>query len=376
MTGVRLFFAGFWFTFCALLVPREALAEDGHSSREDARSAAREAFLAASALAQAGDWRGALRDYEAAYRRYPHATTLYNIGYCHAELRDWAAAWHAVARALDDSRLEPELRLTPERRAVALTQRDLVLSKLAIVTLKGYLDELSVDGASLVSTELTELGPFIQGSPAALERESDGDRPLPAGAVLYLNPGVYRLEASRSGRSASMLLELAAGERRSLDLTADFARSPAPAPAPAARPAPSPSPSPPNARVRPPSETAPQPSSLRADEASLRETMVVAGVGALAVGGVGLGTAIVAGVVTFTADSELRDQCDASGACSTRHADTVRRYETAARWTNAGLIAGVSGSLVGLGLLLFAPEEPHGAVVGVSSEGAFLRSSF
>jgi hypothetical protein len=121
----------------------------------------------------------------------------------------------------------------------------------------------------------------------------------------------------------------------------------------------------------------PEQSASSPDPLPLRSALRAGGLSALAVGGLGFGTAIIAGFVAASTDAELSDACGASGACAAEHSDAVDRYQNAVRWTNAGLLVGTVASATGLGLLLLVPaDEPRGVALGVTVNGAYLGGRF
>jgi hypothetical protein len=344
----------------------------------DEQRLARAHFIAASEHAQNGDWHGALKAYQTAYRLFPSASTLYNVGYCHAQLGNLVSAWHATVQALDDTRFAAKRRLSAERRQIAVTQRDAVLSKLAVVTVDGAsLHAATVDGVALVDTGLTQQGPFIVSGASGTHRPAAepaaAPTTLPGSAVVYLDPGPHVLVLSSNGRTLELELELAAGERRTVHVEA-------PAHGQTHGTEPPPERQLPNVGTPPESARAPAPpvqSASSPDPLPLRSALRAGGLSALAVGGLGFGTAIIAGFVAASTDAELSDACGASGACGAEHSDAVDRYQNAVRWTNAGLLVGTVASATGLGLLLLVPaDEPRGVALGVTVNGAYLGGRF
>lgn len=103
----------------------------------------------------------------------------------------------------------------------------------------------------------------------------------------------------------------------------------------------------------------------------------VLGVGGLIAGGVAFTTALVSAGVLLDADAALDEKCSATGVCPTELTGTVRRYETAAVVTNAGVISGVTACALGLVFLTLDGRSPKASLaLQASPSNVRLRMRF
>ena len=344
---------GVWLALLSLVLVEPALAQPGEAraASDGSTSAqadqARQLFREASAAAEGGQWQDALDLYRAAYALYPHATTLYNIGYCHGQLGEPARALYYTARALEPDAFEVDRRLAPERQAEARALEQLLLERVGRVSVSvdGALPfTLRVDGAGLVPSGMPEHSfvPQPEVTPVT-------DPVFAASVALVLDPGSHELALASDGRTETRSIEAVAGQA--------FVIHWSPAPAPAAPPvAPTPSTHAVPATARP-ARTASLDASPGPDESSVYRPLAIS---SFAVGGAGLGLALVSGIVVLQTKHQLDDECD-GGDCPEAQSEAVNRYETAAQLTNVGLWTGVVGGALGVGFLLLdsgndAPE--------------------
>lgn len=317
-----------------LVSPRATRAEP-----PDAATQSRTLFREASEHANAGRWQRALELYRSAYASYPHATTLFNIGYSELQLGELTASLYLINRALDDAAFDPPRRLSEERRGVAeATKRD-VLERLAVVNVRTSAAGLSlrVDGRVLAPVAGESPASFVPyGGALASEVPRIAD-----GARVFVEVGERRLSLASGNQSAETTVTLRPGEPFELVW-------PPPPPAPAVNLSIPVAPKVPPAR--PPRTEAQPPKSPDADKA---EGLRTAGYASLAVGGVGLLMAAVSAVVLVATDQHLDSACPAQ-RCPESESGAVNRYQTAAHLTNVGLVAGVAGVAVGTGLLVWS----------------------
>jgi hypothetical protein len=311
---------------------------------------ARRQFRAGSELAAQGRWREALAAYRESHRIYPHATTLFNIGYCNARLGKLTLAYRLISAALANTTLNPSRRLSEERELVARQQQQLLLLRLPAISIVNAPPgiALAVDGIAVIRRREESDGLLLP------EGDVDRSEAMLSGAVLYVDPGRHHIEL-RSGHDTQLhALELHEGERRQLAWRA----SPEPAPA---RPSAKPVTAPPRRVpvVRRPAEAA-QRSTLWRD----------GGIGALLLGGAGFAVATAAGLVTAQASKELEQTCTSDGSCPPSEASTVSRYRTAAHLTNWSLGVGAVGVVAGASLLLV--HTSRGGTRTGAAAGAFM----
>ena len=330
----------------------------GSVSRE--ADEARQRFREASVAAESGQWDLALGSYRAAYAVYPHATTLYNIAYCHAQLGQPARALYYTARSLDPAAFAADRRLAAERQAEAQAFQRLLLERVSAVTVSvdpAHPFTLRVDGVRLVFTGTPENG-FVPDP----ERAPASDPVFTQRVTVHLDPGSHAFVLTSEGKSYVRSLDLVAGQVVSMPWSVQRAvnvATSAPAAAtlthtapPAAPPAPAPKP---------------------ADESSVYRPLAI---GSFVVGGAGLGLALVSGIVALKTHSQLEDECP-DGACDEDESHEVDRYQTAAQLSNIGLWTGLAGGALGVGfLLLDRADKPQQLSVVVTPARIELRGAF
>jgi hypothetical protein len=320
------------------------------------RDTARQQFSEASALAKEGEWSAALSRYRDSFALYPHATTLFNVGFCLGKLGDRLAALRVTTAALDSRGFYADRSLQPERRRVAEAQVLALQAQLAQVIFSGgEVLAVTVDGAP--TTTLDGMSPAVHVPKGATLPELAGrdDEPVsePPRAVIVL-PGPHRVAVRTTRGWQSFDVSPLAGEQHHLKL--DLVTVP-----PVTVP---------TATTRAPEHAAPERRSVNWRNA--------AGFGALAVGGAGLGLAAVFGVMARNADAQLAEACRVDLACEPEQQDTIQRYRRSVTWANVGLIAGVVGVSAGVSILLLVPSSPPEAKVAldVYPNGATLTHSF
>jgi len=319
-----------------LVGPRSARAE-----APDAATQSRALFREASQRANAGEWQRALELYRAAYASYPHATTLFNIGYSELQLGELTASLYLISRALDGAAFEPPRRLSEERRGVAeATKRDL-LERLAVIRVRTSAAGLSVrvDGRVLAPVAGESPASFV---PYGGSLESEVPR-IEDGARLLVEVGEHKLSLASGEQSAETTVTLRAGEAFELVWP-----PPPPISAPPVAPSVALATKPPPPR-RERKETPPP----KAPDTGRGEGLRTAGYASLVVGGVGLLLAGVSAAVLVATDQHLDSACPAQ-RCPESESGAVSRYQTAARLTNVGLVTGVAGAAVGTGLLVWS----------------------
>lgn len=334
---------------------------------------ARQRFREASAAAERGHWQKALELYRSAYALFPHATTLYNIGYCHAQLGESTRALYYTARALDSEVFDGDRQLALEHEARARALVAMLLEQIGSVTIS--IDSqlpfsLTVDGAASVPTGTGD-GSFVPSPDASVTSD---DRAFLERVTLRLDPGVHEIAIDSGGRTYVRSIEVIAGHAVSINwlLDTDAAASATAPVAPAA-----------TAPARLPVTAAPAIADNKAQRAlatapaegsSVYRPLAIS---SFVVGGAGLGLGLISGVVALTTHNHLEAVCTDGGACSEAEAEAVNRYQTAALLTNVGLWTGLGGGVLGIGfLLLDRADDGREVSLAVDPSGVELRGTF
>jgi hypothetical protein len=318
--------------------------EPRQSEPTETRDAAREDFRRASRLAQSGDWVSALSSYLAAHARYPHATTLYNIGYCHEKLGDFAAALRDTLASLSFETRFSDRGLAADLRERALLASRELFTKVAVVEVTPTAQdlELRIDGKPLetLSFENRLLG-F-----AAPQGIDPNFGPVRQPIQIVANAGVLRIEWRTAGSGATRELSLAAGSKERLELP-ETLRGAEKSPALTA-------PLPPPASPKPASE--PQPP--RDDSPTWTRPL---GVGSLVLAGGAALVGVGASLVAIDTKRALDERCTSDGECPASQTDRIERFETSTTVANVGFVS--AGVLAGAGvaLLVFGPASPTAA---------------
>ena len=355
---------------CGLAASGQALAETRptrESSSASAADAAREKFVVAYAHAERQEWSLAREAYAEAFALYPHATTLFNLGYCRAQLGDLIGAWFEIARALASDEFEATRRLSSERRTQAEQQLEALAARLAVLQLpeSAAFAQLRVNGEAPTDVGFLEPGTLLSGSPAV---DSQTPSPLqPSARRVYVNPGHHEVALTRGEHSRFQEVTLAEGQ--AFELAELEVEPPAPAVAGVASklPARAPTPTDRKALVVPSEPPAPvaEPRPMRS-----------AGIVALATAGAGFGLALGAGIVAARTDQHLDEVCDADHSCPPAYHDDVDRYRTAAYLTYFGVALGAAGTLTGVSLLWMDHEQRRSASLAVSPNGVRFTTRF
>ena len=318
--------------------------EPRQSEPAEARDAAREDFRRASRLAQSGDWVSALAGYSAAHARYPHATTLYNIGYCHEKLGDFAAALRDTLASLSFETHFSDRGLADDLRERALHASRELQENVAIVELTPNASdlELRIDGRPLETLSFeNRLLAF-----AAPRGDDPSFSPVRQPIQIVANAGALGIEWKTSGDSGTRQLSLAAGSTERLEL---------PEGARVTRQSPTPS-----TATLPPA--APKPASVpELDQGGSSSWTRPLGVGSLVLAGGAALVGIGAGMVAFDTRRELDERCTSDGVCPESQADRIERFETATTVSNVGFVSAAVLASAGVALLVFGPASSAAA---------------
>lgn len=354
----------------ALATPSQSGAAVGEGAASPEASEARQRFREASVAAEQGQWQAALELYRSAYALYPHATTLYNIAYCHGELGEPTRALYYTTRALEPGAFEADRRLAPEREAAARAFQQVLFERVGSVTLSVDSKHpflLKVDGAPPVPTGTGD-GSFVPQPDASVASE---DRVFLERVTLRLDPGSHELVIVSEGRTYRRSIEVVPEQAVSIPWSLGHETEPAGA-APTTVAAP-PSPAPPSPAPTANAETMRAPAPVVADGSSVYYPLAIS---SFVVGGAGLGLGLVSGIVVLTTDNHLGEACDGS-ACPEEEAEAVERHQTAAQLTNVGLWTGLAGGVLGVGfLLLDRTDDRAGLSVVVEPSRVGVRGTF
>ena len=355
---------GSWLVALSLALVYPAHAEPGEVAGEGSVSreadAARQRFREASIAAESGEWELALGLYRSAYAMYPHATTLYNIAYCYAQLGQSAHALYYTTRALDPAAFEADRRLAAERQVEAQAFQKVLLERASAVTVSvdpARPFTLRVDGTRLVLTGTLD-GSFVPDP----EGSSATDPVFAARVTLHLDPGSHELVLTSDGRSFARSLDLVAGQAVSMPWSVQPAAGVPANPSAAVTPA----------HAAPPATT----SHTTIEPAAGSSIYRPLAIGSFVAGGTGLGLALVSGIVALSTHSQLEDKCP-NGQCDEDESHQVDRYQTAAQLTNVGLWTGLVGGALGVGfVLLERADQPEQLSVSVAPARVELRAAF
>ena len=171
---------------------------------------------------EAGDPRGALERFEAAYATYPSPRILYNLGYALARVGRPAEAAQVLDRFLRECATDVEV--SEERRRNARDELRALVARIGRIELLGAppTARVRVDGARLAE--------------------------VPPPRIVYVAPGTHQVEVEVDGFSSlAASIDVAAGGRAPLSVKLDPVAAARAAPAPAGAPV-APSPPPPTRR--------------------------------------------------------------------------------------------------------------------------------
>jgi hypothetical protein len=326
----------------------------------EARDVARDDFRRASRLAQSGDWAAALSSYSAAQARYPHATTLYNIGYCYEKLGDFAAALRDTLASLSFDTRFAGRGLAADLRERALRAAQELRVKVAVIEVSPNAPdlELRIDGSPL---ETFHFEHRLLGF-AVAERAEPSFSPITGSIGIVVNEGAHRIEWRSAGTGETRQLSLVAGATERLELPGRARVAPKPlslsAPPPAAAPQESPN--------------APEPAG---EYASSWARPV--GVGSLALAGTAALVGLGASFVAYDTQRSLDERCTSDGVCPASQAERIQRFETATTVADIGFVSAAVFAGAGVALLVWSPASPASARLELrDGPGLRLRARF
>ena len=330
----------------ALCVPGVARADD-EADRGQARALGQAAYDAASK----GDWAKAEDLFHKADSLFHASTLLLGLARARAHLGKYVEAWEDYHRIIIET--------LPPNAGPAL-KKAVEDAKTEIATVEGKQAHatLTVTGLPATATPRVTLDGVPVGA-AAL------------GTARAVNPGSHTLHAEADGfKPADATFTVAEGA----STTASVALEPGP-PAPAAAAPPAPDGATPAPGAPPPAATD--------DSSSTMRTLGLVGMG---VGGAGLITGIITGVVAMGQHSSLQGNACANAGCGSSdlasYKSSVSSYQTMGTVSTVSFIAGGVLAAGGVVLFLMAPKHQEGGApppatglwvtpyVGLGSAGA------
>lgn len=276
---------------------------------------ARDSFALGAALARHEQWVDALVAFERSYRLFPHATTLFNIGFCERALGRFTRARKSFRSALalgtpDKPDLDPELGVEA-RGYLEEIERRIVR---ATVTIRQPSLTLTINGRPLEAETSQPQGRtfFVAGTRDAGPPEA----PPVAVFELLLDPGQQTIVISTGGVDHVITRRFEAGSAPHIELSA-------PAPPPAA-----PAEKPPN-----------------------RASMLVPAI-AYGVGAAGLVVGTVFGLATLENAKDLEEQCPDKKNCPPTAQADLDASERNSMIANIAFGVGIAGGIVGTWFVL------------------------
>ena len=301
------------------------LSSGAQRSESEQIAQARDAFALGSALARHGQWLDALVAFERSFKLHPHATTLFNIGFCERALGRFTRARKSFRNALEGPQgrppVEGELATEAQGYLVEVEQR---IVRATVVIRQPSL-RLTINGRPLeAEVQRPQGGTFY----VAGTRDA-GPPEMPPVAVfsLLLDPGEQSFVISNDGIDHVVTRQLAPGSAPRIELSVP---------------------------------ATPRPKKEESRPAALTLPAIAYGVGAA---GVVVGT--VFGIATLTNAKALADACPSKGQCPKTARADIDASERNALISNIGFGVGLAGGLVGTWLLITSKPkhavEEHGA---------------
>jgi hypothetical protein len=286
---------------------------------------ARESFTLGATLARKGRWVDALVAFERSYRLHPHATTLFNIGFCERALGRFTRARKSFRAALAASTagqqgLKEDLALEAQQYLEEVERRIVR----ATVVIRQRSLRLTINGRPLEAETLQADGRtfFVAGT-----RDTGPAETPPATTFeLLLDPGEQTIVISSDGVAHILTRRFDAGSSPRIELSAPRA---------------------PRARL------AARPGGAGRSTASMTFPAIAYGVGAA---GMVVGT--VFGIATLQNAKDLSDSCPQENACPKEAQADIDASKRNALVSNVGFAVGLAGAVVGTYLLLTS-EPPR-----------------
>ncbi len=278
--------------------------QTGPVAREDA-AAAEALFQRGREAVEAEDWDTACSSFRESHRLDPAAGTVMNLAVCEEARQNLAAAWEAWQQAL---RLLPR---SDERRSFAEGR---------LVALEKDLPYLTISGAPGVPLSVVRDG--VQLGRASL------------GVALPVNPGAHEVTVRSEGHAPrTYRITIAKGQREVLTVEPG---------APLAEPT-----------VGAPAERDQRPGTAASPLSQKTWAYLAGGVGAL-----GLGSAVVTGLLLPGTQETVDTECDGT-SCTEKGVDAAERGQTLLTLNTASWIVAGVGFTAGAVLFVTAPRDPE-----------------
>lgn len=291
-----------------------------HAQSAEAKAAARTLGTEGIKLANAGDCATAIDKLARAEALYHAPTILGRLGECQVALGKLVEGTENLNRVIREPlppNAPPAYAQARERAQGVLDTALPKIAKLRIVV------EPNVEGLEVLV----------------------GDKPVPAallGAERPTDPGTHQIVARAPGyRPASAEVTLAEGGAESVSLTLVADESAAPPPVQT-------QPEPPPAQVPPPA----QPTDAGVQRSDKTLAYVLWGVG-----GAGLLTGTITGIMAVSKKGDLEDECTPSKQCPSSAEGTLDSAKTLALVSTIGFGVGIAGAAAGTVLYFMAPES-------------------
>jgi hypothetical protein len=332
---------------CAIL----AATGDARAQTPHDPAGAEQLFNTARDLLKSGDWAGACAKFEASMALDPAVSTELKIAKCLEHDGKLARALSAYQEAIKHNRERSD---QPEKR-------------------RKELDDFAHAQLAALEPRVPRVRVVVRDPPPGVRvRRGTAELPLAAlGEAMPADPGAVRVVAEAPG-FARTERQVDAVEGKTVEVEITLAREaltpvapPPPVPPPPVA-APPPVPPPPAA---PPVVTPPAASSGQR----------TAGIALLAIGGAGLATAGVLGIVTLVKVSQSSGPCNGGRMCNQDGFDL--RSEARTTQTAGFVLAGIGAAATAAGAIVFAtsPKTPSAGVVlqpRLTFGGAALRGDF
>ena len=286
--------------------------------QDDRVTEARAAFTLGSALARQGQWVDALVVFERSYRLHPHATTLFNIGFCERALGRFTRARKSFRGALEGAPGRPplEAELAGEAQTYLREIEQRIVH--ATVVIRQPSLRLTINGRPLEAE--TQQPPGSTFYVAGTRDAGPAEAPPVAIFSLLLDPGEQSFVISNDGIDHVVTRQLAPGSSPRIELSAP------------ARP------------IKEPARPA----------AQVALPAIAYGVGAA---GIIVGT--VFGIATLKNAKTLSKECPSKDFCPKSAQGDIDASERNSLIADVGFGVGLAGGIVGTWLLL--DQHKHAA---------------
>jgi hypothetical protein len=314
-----------WALVCCLYAGHAAADPQPPSAEENnVVEQARDAFVLGTTLASEGEWPEALMAFVRSSTLRPHPVTTYNMAYCERAMGHYTRARKLFRQSLSEHEKGTNGTLPDDLLALAKGYLPEVERRLAHASVRAELDgaTVSVDGRPLEQASAPSDPHLVL---VAGTRDDRGSEAPPASSFeLLVDPGRHLVVLSRPGTPDKVIAEtFDAGSERNLLLRAEAAPPVANKPSDVRHP-------------------------LGRPSSSDRTWMYVA----YGVGGAGLLTGSIFGIMTLVEAGDLSSKCDAQKMCDPKYGSDLTAAKRDALVAEVGFGVGVAGAALGTYLLL------------------------